>query len=46
MRWVENVVCKGAIRNAHKLLVEKHGGKKLLGRPWHRWESNTTDVRM
>ena len=27
-------------RNAYRVLVEKPEGKKLLGRPKHRWEDN------
>ena len=27
-------------RNAHRVLVGKHEGKRPLGRPRHRWEDN------
>jgi hypothetical protein len=28
------------MRNANKILVGKHEGKRPLGRPRHRWEDN------
>jgi predicted phosphatase len=28
------------MRNAYKILVRKPEGKRLLGKPWHRWEDN------
>jgi len=28
------------MRNAYKILVRKPEGKRLLGRPRHRWEDN------
>jgi len=30
----------GKNRNAHRVLVGKPGGKKLLGRPGHCWKNN------
>jgi hypothetical protein len=27
-------------RNAYKLLMRKHEGKRPLGRPYHRWVDN------
>jgi hypothetical protein len=30
----------GDIRNSHKILVCNPEGKRLLGRPRHRWENN------
>jgi hypothetical protein len=30
----------GEMRNAYKILVRKHEGKRTLGRPRHRWEDN------
>jgi hypothetical protein len=32
MRWEGQVVCMGKIRNAHKILVGKHEGKRPLRR--------------
>jgi hypothetical protein len=31
----------GAMRNAYKISVRKPKGKRSLGRPRHRWESNS-----
>jgi hypothetical protein len=34
------------MRNPDSILVRKHEGKRLLGRPRCRWEDNTvTDIR-
>jgi hypothetical protein len=30
----------GEMRNAYKILFRKPEGKRLLGRPWCRWENN------
>jgi hypothetical protein len=30
----------GGMRNAYNILVEKREGKRLLGRPRHRWDDN------
>jgi hypothetical protein len=38
MRWVEHVACMGERRGVYRVLVEKPEGKRLLGRPRHRWE--------
>jgi hypothetical protein len=40
MRWVGHVAQLGEKRNAYRLLVGKPEGKKLLGRPRHRWVDN------
>jgi len=40
IRWVGNVTCIGDMRNAYKILVWKHEGKRPLGRPMHIWEYN------
>jgi hypothetical protein len=40
MRWVGHVVGMGENRNVCKLLVGKPEGKRLLGRPRHRWIEN------
>jgi hypothetical protein len=40
MRWKRHVACMGAKRNAYKILVGKLEGKKPLGRPQHRLETN------
>jgi hypothetical protein len=31
----------GEVRNMYKILVGKPEGKRLFGRPRHRWEDNT-----
>jgi hypothetical protein len=38
MRCVGNVAQMGEIRNAHKILVEKLEGKRLLGKSMNKWE--------
>jgi hypothetical protein len=46
MRWAGFVARTEAKRNAHMVLVGKSEGKRLLGRPKHRWEDNIKmDVR-
>jgi len=46
MKWVGYVARMGEMRNAFKILFRKSGGKKLLGRPRHKWEDNIRmDVR-
>jgi hypothetical protein len=40
MRWAEHVARIGEKRNAYRLLVRKPEGKRLLGRPKHRWVDN------
>jgi len=40
MRWAGNVAHMGQRRGACRVLVGKPEGKKLLGRPRHRWEDN------
>jgi hypothetical protein len=40
MRWAGHVVCMGEMRNAYKILVGKHEGKRPLGRPRYMWEDN------
>jgi hypothetical protein len=40
MRWVGHVTRMGGKRNACRLLVGKPEGKRLLGRPRHRWVDN------
>jgi hypothetical protein len=42
MRWAGHVARKGEKRNAYRLLAGKPEGKKLLGRPRHRWVDNIT----
>jgi hypothetical protein len=39
-RWVGYVARIVEKRNAYRLLVEKPKGKRLLGRPRHRWVDN------
>jgi len=40
MRWAGHVACVGERRDASRFLVENPEGKRLLGRPTHRWEDN------
>jgi hypothetical protein len=40
MRWVVHVVLMGERRDVYRVLVGKPKGKRLLGRPRHRWEDN------
>jgi hypothetical protein len=40
MRWVKHVTHIGEIRNAYKILVRKHEGKRPLRRPSCTWEDN------
>jgi hypothetical protein len=39
-RWAGHVVCMDGTRGVHQVLVGKPEGKRLLGRPRHRWEDN------
>jgi hypothetical protein len=46
MRWVGHVACMGEGRGVYRVLVERHEGKRPLGRPRLRWEDNIKmDVR-
>jgi hypothetical protein len=38
MRWVGHVARMGKERNVYRVLVGKTEGKKVLGKPRHRWE--------
>jgi hypothetical protein len=40
VRWAGNLACMGKKRNAYRILVGKPEGKRLLGRPRHRWEDS------
>jgi hypothetical protein len=40
MRWAGHVARMGVKRRAYRLLVGKPDGKRLLGRPRHRWVDN------
>jgi len=40
MRWVDHVACMGHRRGLYGVLVGKPEGKRLHGRPRHRWEDN------
>jgi hypothetical protein len=40
MRLAGHVARMGEKRNAYRILVGKHEGKRPLGRPGHRWEDN------
>jgi len=37
MRWEGHVACVGERRGVHSILVEKHEGKRTLGRPSIYW---------
>jgi hypothetical protein len=41
MRWVGHVAHMGEMRNVYSILVGEPEGRRLLGRPRHRWEDNT-----
>jgi hypothetical protein len=40
MKWAENVARMGEKTNAYDTLVGKPEGKRLFGRPRHRWMDN------
>jgi hypothetical protein len=40
MRWAGHVVRMGEKKGAYRILVERPEGRRLLGRPRHRWEDN------
>jgi len=40
MRWAGHVARMGQDRGVHRVLVGKPDGKRLMGRPRHRWEDN------
>ena len=40
MRWAWHVARMGERRGVNRVLVGKPEGKRLLGRPRHRWEDN------
>jgi hypothetical protein len=40
MRWARHITGMGQMRNACNILVGKHEGKRLLGRPSRRREDN------
>jgi hypothetical protein len=40
MRWAGHVAQMGAKRNAYRLLLGKHEGKRPLGRPRHKCFDN------
>jgi hypothetical protein len=39
MRWAAHVACTAQNRNAYSIFVGKLEGKRVLGRPRHRWEN-------
>ena len=41
MRWAGHVAHMGERRGIYRGLAGKPEGKRLLGRPSHRWEDNT-----
>jgi hypothetical protein len=40
MRWAGRVTRTGEKRNAYRILVEKPGGKRPMGRSRRRWVDN------
>jgi hypothetical protein len=40
MRWVRHITHVGEMRTANSIFVGKPEGKRLLGRPRHKWEDN------
>jgi hypothetical protein len=40
MRWVGQVAYVGERKGVYRVLVVKPEGRRLLGRPRHRWEDN------
>jgi hypothetical protein len=40
MRWVGHVACMGDGIGVYRVVVGRPEGKRLLGRPRHRWEYN------
>ena len=40
IKWVGHVAGMGERRGVHRVLVGKPEGKRLRGRPRHRWEDN------
>jgi hypothetical protein len=42
MRWAGHVTRIREKRGVYRILVGKPEGKRLLGRPTHRWENNIT----
>jgi hypothetical protein len=40
MTWAGHVARMGKVRNVDKILIGKHEGKILTGRPRRRWENN------
>jgi hypothetical protein len=40
VRWAGHVVCMREVRGAYNILAGKPKGRRLLGRPRHRWEDN------
>jgi hypothetical protein len=38
MRWAGHVALMGEKRTVYRLLMGKPERKRLLGRPWRRWE--------
>jgi len=45
MRWAEHLAHMGEKRNACRMFVTKPEGRRSLGRPRHRWEDITMDVK-
>jgi len=44
MRWEGHVADMGEMRGEYRILVGRFEGKRLLGRPRHRWEDNIKQI--
>jgi hypothetical protein len=44
IRWAWHVAYMKKTKNANKILARKSEGKRLLGRPWHRWDNIKIDL--
>jgi hypothetical protein len=40
MRWAGHVACMGEGKDVYRVLVGRPEGKRILGRPRHKWEDN------
>jgi hypothetical protein len=40
LKWAGHVAHIGERRGAYRVLMGKPEGRRLLERPWHRWEDN------
>jgi len=45
MIQMEHVACMREMRNAYRILVWKPEGKRLLGRPKHKWVNTEINLK-